>query len=169
MMNTTTVHKYVFSKYNALFIFLTSLHIMQLPVITVNGQQLVVRATFYDTSLMQHTNLIGISDGRKPVGNGYGGTRLHQSFQRILHQSFALSIEGRGSLIEYQDGWVLQDGTGYADALPLTSGESAATVTDVGLELLFRCHDEVVGIGNLRCLGNLLVSSIIAGRECQGP
>ena len=63
MMNTTTVHKYVFSKYNALFIFLTSLHIMQLPVITVNGQQLVVRATFYDTSLMQHTNLIGISDG----------------------------------------------------------------------------------------------------------
>ena len=67
---------------------------MQLPVITVYGQQLIVRATFHDASLMQHTNLIGISDGGEPVGNGHGGTRLHQSFQRILHQSFALGVEG---------------------------------------------------------------------------
>ena len=47
-----------------------------------------------------------------------------ESFQRVLDQSFALSVQGRSGLIQNQNGRILQDGSRDGDALFLTPGES---------------------------------------------
>ena len=86
------------------------------------------------------------------MGDGNGGTRLHESFQRILHQAFRLGIESGSGFIENQDGRILQNGTCNGDALSLSARQTAAAVADIGVVAVFRLHDEVVGIGNLGCL-----------------
>ena len=95
------------------------------------------------------------------MGNGHGRTRLHQPLQGVLHQSLALRIEGRGGLVKYQYGWILQNGTGYRDTLALSAGEPTATVADVRFELVLRLHDEVVGVGYPGRLGYLFVCGTV--------
>ena len=73
---------------------LNGLHVVQLLVESVELQEFVVSAAFYDAPFVEHANLVGVLDGREPVGNGHGGARLHQSLERILHQAFALGVEG---------------------------------------------------------------------------
>ena len=72
---------------------------MQFLVVTVEGQQMVMGATFYNASLMEHTNLVSIPDGTQPMGNGYSGTCLHQSFQSVLYQPFTFRIQSRSCLV----------------------------------------------------------------------
>ena len=55
------------------------------------------------------------------MGDGHGGTGLHQSLQGILYQALALGVEGRGGFVEDEDRGILQDGTGDADALTLSA------------------------------------------------
>ena len=99
------------------------------------------------------------------MGDGYGGARLHQTFQGILHQSLALGVECRGGLVENQDGRVLQDGTGDAYSLALTARESSAAIADVRIKALLRLHDEVVGIGYLGGLLDLLLGGVVNAKR----
>ena len=94
---------------------------MQLPIIAVLSEQTLVGAAFYNLSVVEHTDLIGILDRTQTVGDGYGGTRLHQTLQSILYQTLALRIEGGGGFIEDEDRGILQDGTGDGDTLALTA------------------------------------------------
>ena len=135
---------------------------MKFLVITVLGEETLVGAAFHDLSVVEHTDLIGILDRTQTVGDGHRGTRLHQTLQGILYQALALGVEGRGGFVEDEDRRILQDGTGDADALALSARESSATIADVRIEALFRLHDEVVGIGNLRCLLDLLLMPSIS-------
>ena len=104
------------------------LHFMQFFVVAVLGEQSLVGAAFYDASVMDHTDLIGILDRTQTVGDGYGGTRLHQTLQSILYQTLALGVESRGGFVEDEDGRILQDGTGDADTLTLTARESSSSI-----------------------------------------
>ena len=70
---------------------------------------------FHDASLVEHADFVSILDGAQSVGNSYRRTGLHQSLQCILYQPFALRIEGRGRLIQDQDGRILEDGPGNAE------------------------------------------------------
>ena len=45
--------------------------------------------------------------------------------------------------------------------MALTTRKASTTIADIGLELMFRLHNEVVGIGYLCSLSNLLISSIV--------
>ena len=93
--------------------------------------------------------------------NGDGGAALHQSLQGLLHQTLALGVEGRGGLVEDEDGRVLEDGTGDADALALTAGEATTTVANHGVVAVLALHDEVVGIGYLSGLDDLFHRGVI--------
>src|SRR3712207_985076 len=110
---------------------------------------------------MEHAYLVSILDGGEPMGNGHRGAGLHQPLQSVLHEALTLGVEGRGGLVEDEDGRVFQDGPGYADTLALASGETTATVADVGIKAILGRHDEVVGVGNARCLDDLLVGGAI--------
>ena len=94
---------------------------MQLAIISILGDKFLVRTTFHNLALVQHANLVGMLDGTQSVSHSHGGASLHQLFESILYQTLALCIECRGSLVEDEDRRILQDGTGDADTLALTS------------------------------------------------
>src|SRR5574344_3141108 len=118
-------------------------------------------AAFHDSALMQHAYLVSVLDGRQTVGDGHGGACLHQSFQRILNQSFALGVEGGCGFVEYEYRRVLQNGSGDAYTLSLTARQSAASVADVCVVTIFRSHDKVMCVGNLCRLHHLLFRSVL--------
>ena len=134
---------------------------MQFLIISVDIQQFIVRATFHDASFMQHTDLVGILDGRETMGDSHCGTGLHQPFKSVLYQTLTLRIQSRCRLIENQDRRILQDGPCDTYTLTLTTTQPSTAVSDVCVKLSFRSHDEIVGIGNAGSLLNLFVSGIV--------
>ena len=49
--------------------------------------------TLHNLTVVENTDLIGILNGREPMGNGYGGASLHQSLQSVLDKTLTLCIE----------------------------------------------------------------------------
>ena len=122
-------------------------------------------SAFHNFTFVEHVNLVGILDGRQAVGDGNGGSGLHQPFQRLLYQPFAFGVEGGSRFIQYQDGRVFQNGPCDGDTLALSSGKAASPVTDVGVVPVFRFHDEVVGIGNLGRFYHLFLGRIVHSKR----
>lgn len=85
------------------------------------GDKFRMRAALHNLPLVHDAYLIGVDYRRKAVGDDYGGTVLHKPFQRLLHQAFALRVESRRGLVEYEDSRILEYGTGDAYALALAS------------------------------------------------
>ena len=79
------------------------LHVVQAFVVAILGYQAIVRAALYYFALMEHDDLVGMANGRKPVGNGDGGALLHEAFQCVLHESFRLRVEGGSGFVEDED------------------------------------------------------------------
>ena len=94
-------------------------------------------ASLNDLSVVKHTDLVSVLDGAQSVGDGHSGAGLHQSFQRILNQSFTFCIECRSGLVEDKDRRILQNSSGDGYPLALTTTESATSITYVGIEALF--------------------------------
>ena len=95
------------------------------------------------------------------MGYGYGCTTLHQAFQSLLHKAFGLCIQSGSSLIQYQYRRILKYGTCYAHPLALTTGQASATVSYHRIITVLTFHDEVMRIGNLGRLDDLLHSGIL--------
>ena len=106
---------------------------MEFLVVAVGGHELVVSSLLHYLSFMEHIYFVGVLDGGEPVGNGHRGARFHESFQRVLHESFALRVECRSGFIENQYGRILQNGTRNAHPLPLATAQAAAAVADDGV------------------------------------
>src|ERR1700686_5210523 len=91
--------------------------------------------------------------------------------QRGLHQSFGLAIKGRGSLIQNQDGRVLEQCPRNCQPLALASGKSHAACSDHSIVPCRQRQNEIVrqcGTGRgldffLWNLG-LAVSDVVANR-----
>lgn len=130
-------------------------------VVTVVRHELIVCAALHDLSVVRHANLIRILDGAQSVGHRHGCTRLHQVIEGILHQPLTLGVKRRGSLIKDEDGRVLEDGTGNADTLALATRQSAATVTDIGVEAMLSLHDKLIRIGYLSRSDDILFRGVI--------
>ena len=141
--------------------FLQALHVIQPLVVPVFGYQLLVRAVFHDFALVHDVDFVRVADGAQAVGDGDGGARLHQALQGFLHQAFALRVEGGGGFVQDEDGRVLQDGAGDADALALPAGQASAAVAYHRVVALLRLHDEIVGVGNLGRFDDLLHGSVL--------
>ena len=140
------------------------MHVVEPFVVALLGYQLFVCAALHDFSFVQHAYLVGMLDGAQAVGNGDGGSRGHQSFQCVLHQSLALGVQRRGGLVENQNGRILQDGACDADALALTSRQAAAAVAHVRVVSVFHLHDELVGVGNAGGLLDFLLCGAVLSK-----
>ena len=49
--------------------------------------------------LVDNHQAVRIAQGGQPMGDGKGGSALHQTIQRLLDQEFTLGIQSRGCLI----------------------------------------------------------------------
>ena len=115
----------------------------------------------HNLAFVHDENLIGVLYSRQSMGYRNGCATLHQSFQSLLHKSFALCVKGRSGLVQNQDWRILQDGTGYADALTLSARQSSATVANHRIVTIGRLHDKLMRIGYLGSLYHLFHSCIL--------
>src|SRR5690554_1863782 len=97
---------------------LLELHAVQSGVISVEGHQLGMAAALDDTPLVHHHDDVRLFDGGQAVGNHQRRTPLHHPVQGSLDMALGLGIQGRGRLVEDQDGRIAQKRAG--DGQPLT-------------------------------------------------
>ena len=82
------------------------------------------------------------------MGDDEGRTVLHQMLERLLYEPFGLGVERRGSFVENEHGWILEDRARDTEPLSLSSGEAAASVAYHGPVSLLHGGDELMCIGN---------------------
>jgi hypothetical protein len=80
-------------------------------------KQIRVTAPRDDAALLQHDNAVGLLYGSEAMRDDQRRAILRGIVQRPLDQSFTGGIERAGSLVEQQDGRILQDRAGNRDAL----------------------------------------------------
>jgi hypothetical protein len=98
------------------------------------------------------------------VGDDEAGAALHEPLEGRLHEGLALGVEGAGGLVEDEDAGVLEDRAGDREALPLPAGEVDAALAEVGVVAGGQDADELVGVGGLGGLDDLVVGGAGAGR-----
>ena len=64
------------------------------------AKQFLVIALLHNLPLLQHADLISLHDRAEPVGNHQHGVLPFELVDGLLHQPFALGIEGAGGFIE---------------------------------------------------------------------
>ena len=84
----------------------------------------------HNFSLVYDQDQVCMLDGGEPVCYNDGGPVLHQLNDGILNQSLRFCIQGRGGLIQDQDGRIGHHCAGNADTLLLTPAELASAFTD---------------------------------------
>ena len=94
-------------------------------------------APLHNLPLVQHANQIGLHDRAESVRNHQHGVPLFELVDGLLHQPFALRVEGAGGLIENQQLWIAKDGAGEGEPLSLATAEAVAPFPDQGVEAIW--------------------------------
>ena len=105
-----------------------------------------MRAALDDHAVIEHENLVGADDGRKPVRDDERGAVARHAVELILDVPFGMAVERRGRFIEQQDRRRFEDGAGDGDALLFAAGKFQAALADLGLVALRRKADEAVDL-----------------------
>ena len=71
-----------------------------------------MRTAVGNPAICNDEDLIGIGDGRKPVGNGNDRLALYQPGHCLLNNRLVLRVDVGGRLIENHNGGIFQDSTG---------------------------------------------------------
>ena len=69
-----------------------------------------MRAVLGDLAVFNHENLIGLLDGRQPVGNRDDRLAARELGDGLLDEVLVFGVDARGRLIEDDNGRVLEDG-----------------------------------------------------------
>lgn len=91
------------------------------PVNSLLLQQLHMTALLQKLALTKHKNDICILHRRQPMSNHNHGAPLAGALKRRLHELLALRVERACGLVQEQDVWLADQGTGNGNALLLAS------------------------------------------------
>jgi hypothetical protein len=80
-----------------------------------------VVAAFDDTAFVEHDDLVGVDDGRQPVGDDQAGAAGRDRAERRLDRALRQRVERRGRLVEQEDLRALQDEARDGDPLALAA------------------------------------------------
>ena len=106
---------------------------------------------------MQYADKVGIADSGQTMCHNQSGAVFHKSVQCLLDKLLGLGVECRSGFVQNKYLGVLQYGAGYADTLPLTSGQTAAAVAHDSLEPVGCGTDEIERVGHSCGLANLFL------------
>ncbi len=123
---------------------------------------------FDDTALIQDQDHIRIQDGAEPVGNDQTGASLHNPFQGLLYERFALAVETAGGFVQHQDARVFENYPGNGDALLLTPAQAIAPGAYHRVVSIRQVGDEGVNIGCPACGLDLGLGGARCGIEKVG-
>ena len=82
------------------------------------------------------------------MGNDDQGLALRQTGDGLLDDRFILRVDACGSLVENDDGRILQHGAGDGDTLLFTPGQVAAAPAADGVVALIQLADEIIAPGS---------------------
>ena len=125
------------------------------------GEELLVRPDLDDVSAVEDDDLVGIANGREPVRDGDRRPTLGKALERLLDEPLGLRVEGRGRLVQHEDGRVPEDRARNRDPLLLASREAIAALADHGVVAVGR-----VAISSWICAARAassISSSVAAG------
>lgn len=83
---------------------------------------------FHDPSAGEHEDAIEMCEGGKPVGDDDHRLANHGRIERRLNLVLGDGVEARGRLVQDEDWRVLEDHTGYRDALAPPSRQPDAVL-----------------------------------------
>src|SRR5208282_5905447 len=109
---------------------------IEIVIAAAHGVEFFVGAVFDNLSLLDDQNLIGAADRRKPMRDHERGAPLHQVGKTLLNQLLRFRVETGSGFIENQDARFRQNGAGYRNSLPLSSGKLYSALADDGVVLV---------------------------------
>ena len=138
----------------------SGLGLVKIPVGSGLRHQVIMAALLDDLSFIEYDDDIGVLDGGKAMGDDDGRFVLHKFVQSILNQIFRNGIQRAGGFVEYEYGWIFQDGTGDGEPLFLTAGETCAVFTDHGVIAIGELKDELFDVGHSGGGEDLLIGNL---------
>ena len=87
-------------------------------------------AEFYDTSLVEDGDQVGVADGGNAVGDEDGGASAHDFAEVVEDFVFGVGVDAGEGVVEDEDAWAAEQGAGDGGALLLASGEGDAAFAD---------------------------------------
>ena len=146
------------------------------PVFAPPGQQLGVAAPFDDPALLHHQDLVGVPDGRKPVGDDEAGPVAAKFDHRVLDQQLGSGVHRAGRFVEDQQLRAGQERPGDGDQLLFACADVAAVVAHPGLVSVGqRVHEPVDVRGPCRLDDFVLVgigpavADVVEDRAAEQP
>ena len=116
----------------------------------------------FDLAVIHDNDLVGVRDGRQAVGDDQQRLALHQPCQRRLDDRLVFRVGVGGSLVQDDDGRVLQHGPGNGDALPFAAGQVSAGCTAYGLIAVLQPHDKLMAAAFLRGVNDLRIGRALS-------
>src|SRR5215475_13054901 len=89
-----------------LFEILVELKLVQPPVNSPVGEQLLVGSGFSDLALVHYDYFINRLYSRQSMCDDQRSSALHQAFDGVSNQDLGLGIYGTGGFVEDQHGWI---------------------------------------------------------------
>ena len=132
----------------------------QFGVDATGGRQFGRGADLPDMPAVEGDDRVHRGDGRQAVGDDQRGASHHQFLQTRLDCLLGAGVEGRGRLVEDEDGGVLQHRAGDGDALLLPAGQPEATLADDRVVAVAEPADEDVGVGASGDVEDLLLGGV---------
>ena len=109
----------VFSRIDEPILLEIVLLVVELAIPSIGLEQRFVRAALDDLAALEHEDLIGAANRRKPVRDHERRPATPERAQPVLNLRFALRVQARGRLIQHQDPRIGEDGARDRNALPL--------------------------------------------------
>ena len=119
-----------------------------------------MRTALDDPAVVEDHDLIGVADGREPVGDRECGAALRELVECLLNRVFGLRVERARRLVQDEDRRVAKDRASDRDALLLTAREAVAALADNGVVALRQRSDQVIDARRPRCGLDLLVGRL---------
>ena len=126
------------------------------------GHQGIVRADLRDAARFDHDDPVGVRDRAESMRDDEAGAMAREHSQAGLNQAFAFRVQVAGGFVQDQDSRIGQHGPGDGQSLSLSAAELHASFADDGVVTLGKIGDELVGVGRLRRLNDVLVGGVFA-------
>src|SRR5438309_8240469 len=114
----------------------------QLGVEAAFVEELIMGAALDDLPLVEHDDLVGFDDGRKPVGDHDRRPAFGDLVERFLDGLLSAAVERAGRFVEHEDRRVLEQRAGDRDPLLLAARKLEATLADHRFIFLREYRDE---------------------------
>ncbi|KAJ0160181.1 hypothetical protein CTA2_8415 [Colletotrichum tanaceti] len=114
------------------------------------GHQVIVGTLLDDPAGVHDDDVVGVADGRQPVGDGDDGAVLgRRLLDGALDALLAGRVERRGGLVQHEDLGVADQGPGEGDALALAAADERPAGAGRGAVAVVQPVDEGGGVGLL--------------------